>query len=729
MGVKGFTTYMSKNAHLFHEYYELRNCYVVLDGSGIAINLYMWHTKSNDCYGGDYDNYANTVYRFFRLLKQCDITPIILFDGGYENRKFKTVFGRMRNRIHSIRKLNGSRSDPKVYPIFTKEIFQDIALSLGVKCIRNDHESDSEVACLGRYLNCPIIGYDSDFYFFDTLYIPFKNFPLQSKSYFNEQSKRYEHFIPCEVYNMDYFLDHFGGLDKTNLPLLPVLLGNDYVKKSLFSAFYKHIKVKKSKVDNEQQRLIKTVINWLRHETLKSAISKILGRFKAKKRRLVYFRLKSAMKGYLQISSTITEYLDDLNIPLQEEKYDIDILNIEPTFKDDEGDLDSTSNDESDISDQEVSESNVTEDEEDTESVDFEENEIVTVEDSLFTERYRQCLLPQCFADIKWKNIYFGIPLIENYDHPNSHSISSDILVSLHKILSPCTTAPLSCIWRTKGTKLRKDKQDILNENLANLVDIQKFDESERKCFLFKILNIDDSYQQLLELFPPSWHLFLISLYYWKKKTVNVIDTSYIYSLFICAIVLNFDDTKIGFCRSSKAFDRKFKINKIDPLDSKPILSSEKIKDCLKKISSNESLLCLKTLLNFFNKLPKKPIDKKLDDSSIVGYFSEFQSCALHIKYLNSILNFPFENLMIWKFFCGTFLYNTVVDFRRRSNLKAYLETLFKDCKNVMAILEIIMKNVEQYIGEICESDAKKRRKRKKRSNKNEEEELDYIET
>ncbi|XP_044751020.1 protein asteroid [Coccinella septempunctata] len=721
MGVRGFTTYMSKHSHLFHESLELKNCYIVIDGSGVAINLYVWHTRSNDYYGGDYDNYSNTVYKFFNLLKKCNITPIILFDGGYENRKLRTVFSRMRSRICSIKKMNSSSGkNITIYPLFTKEIFQDIALSLGIKCIRNDHESDSEVACLGRYLDCPILGYDSDFYFFDTVYIPFDKFEMRTVGQYIKETKSFEHHIPCEMYRIDNFLNHFGGLDKTNLPLLPVLLGNDYVKKNIFSAFYKHVKLKKSKSENDQQRLIKTVIYWLQHETFESAVAKILGRFKAKRRRFISFKLKSAMKGYLQVSSTIIECLEDIGVTTCKEENDINILNIEPTFEDGEEESNSDASDCDNLEDSsELSEMEISELDENNDcdlGIDFdsESPETVSSDDSCFIEKYRQCLLPQCFADIKWKNMYFCLPLIENYVDPNSHKISLRILVSIHKILNPLKDKPLICIWRCEDTSIKREKQEVCKDDLPNLSDIQKLDKYLRKLYFFEILNIDETYQKFLDMFPSDWHLFLISLYYWKEKSEKVIDTSYIYSMIICAIVRNFVDSKIGFCRSPKAFARKYKVKNVNALKSTNVVPPESIIESLENIEYDESVLCLRALLNYFCLQPKKPIDKRLNEASVVGYYSEFQSCALHIKYLNALLCFPFENMAIWNFFSGTFLYNSVVDFRRRSNLKSYIEILFKDCTTVIFSLQLIMKYIEQYFGEISESDAKKRRKKKK---------------
>ncbi|KAK9884467.1 hypothetical protein WA026_007310 [Henosepilachna vigintioctopunctata] len=727
MGVRGFTTYMSNHSHLFHEAYKLKNTYIIIDGSGVSINLYQWYTRSNDCFGGDYDNYANTVYKFFHLLKTCNVIPLILFDGGYENRKLRTVFSRMRNRIGAINRLNSeTEGSICVFPLFIKELFKEIALELGIKCIRNDYESDSEIACLAGNLGCPILGYDSDFYFFDSLYIPFKKFEMKIMKVFNKESGEYEPYIPCEVYKIDKFLKYFGGLDKTNLPLLPVLLGNDYVSRSLFSVFYRHMKLKKSRIENDQQRRIKTVISWLRHETLESGISKILGRFKTRRRKFISYKLNNAMSGYLKVNSTLREYLDEWiqsSVCLKKE-YNINILEIKPTFEAEQVNSESENN---------LSEVSSDESEEDCDFLDqltFETESCLdspkendTNEDLCFYRKYRTCLLPQCFVDIKLRNTYFCVAQVEDYSEDHSHSIALNILSCIHKILTQPSTKTLICIARKGERTISKEEQPIYPENVPRFEEIQGLNQVQCRKWCFKILGIDENFENLLDNFRSDWHLFLISLLYWKINTKRKLDKSSIYSLIFCSLLLNVVDSEIGYCRSLKKLakisvpsKKKHKGESDLPLENSVFPSGNvTYEDC-----SN----FLKNVLNYFYMEPRMATNSKLYDVSVTSLFSEFQSCYMHIQFLNSVFNCPFRNISVCKFFNGTFLYNLTVNFRKRTHLDSYIHTLLKDCPTVLQNIEIMLKYLNSWIGEIPESESKKTRRRRRKQKKEINEEI-----
>lgn len=94
MGVRGLTTYIAEHSDLYLLSHKLQNTYVVIDGNSIASQLYKKCTKSDSVFGGDYDEYHKIVTDFFKALTKCNITPIVIFDGGYEKKKAK-------NSLHS----------------------------------------------------------------------------------------------------------------------------------------------------------------------------------------------------------------------------------------------------------------------------------------------------------------------------------------------------------------------------------------------------------------------------------------------------------------------------------------------------------------------------------------------------------------------------------------------------------------------------------------------------
>ncbi|KAL3281054.1 hypothetical protein HHI36_004278 [Cryptolaemus montrouzieri] len=283
---------------------------------------------------------------------------------------------------------------------------------------------------------------------------------------FDKEQQKYVSFIPCEVYKVDKFLKYFGGLDKNNLPLLPVLLGNDYIKKSCFSAFHRHIKLKKCKAENEQQKLIKSVINWLSHETLESAIAKILGRFKMKRREGIAIKLNRAMQGYLQVNSTLSQYLEDMDrssIHMKKE-HDIDILKIEPIVEDDEIESEDDANFDEESEIEEELTTFVKEFDKVTEDPEPKKIHNSSGENFCFSEKYRRCLLSQCFVDIKMRNTYFCISQIEDYSEPHSHTISIDILTQIHKILTVPCTKTFICVQRDCNNTLKKENCQLVQK-------------------------------------------------------------------------------------------------------------------------------------------------------------------------------------------------------------------------------------------------------------------------
>ncbi|KAJ8929302.1 hypothetical protein NQ314_018009 [Rhamnusium bicolor] len=207
---------------------------------------------------------------------ECNITPYVVFDGGYETRKIATVISRMKHKIKSAEQLNSvTEGSISVFPLFLRETFQDIVLKLNIKCVKCDFEGDTETANIARTLNCPVISNDSDFFIFDVLYIPFSTFGMHVQKKKGSYLKETYSYVSCKVYRVEKFLNSFGGMDKSNLPILAVLLGNDYVKRGLFSLFFKHLKMQKCHgSQNEQQKRIKSLIIWLQNETVESAIKK-----------------------------------------------------------------------------------------------------------------------------------------------------------------------------------------------------------------------------------------------------------------------------------------------------------------------------------------------------------------------------------------------------------------------------------------------------------------------
>lgn len=337
MGVRGLTAYVASHAEHYLKPYELHDTSLVIDGDNLACNLYKDVSGIYSAFGGDYDDFYRGVLRFFALLAECRVTPFVLMDGGYQSHKMYTVVQRMRNKISVIKRINPAGS-VTIFPPMLKEVFVDALHDMRIPVMRCLFEADDELASLGRALNCPVLSYDSDFYIHDVGYIPLvtlilkvhtkflssadiksimtKKMQRSSNAKSNERSLRkcemkklkkhtrnhvilsakslnncaiakesrsetptFYKYLQCCIYRNQNFMSK-DSLGPEKLPLLASMLGNDYISRSSFRSFYMHGLGKlghSTKPKNKQRRILK-VMKWLRHETMETAMEKILSR-------------------------------------------------------------------------------------------------------------------------------------------------------------------------------------------------------------------------------------------------------------------------------------------------------------------------------------------------------------------------------------------------------------------------------------------------------------------
>ncbi|XP_012236381.1 protein asteroid-like [Bombus impatiens] len=228
MGIPGLTTYINNRSDRYLEYYELHNTYLVIDGNSVCCSIYNLYAKCNCAFGGDYDNYAQCVSDFFNDLLRCKVTPLVLFDGGSENKKFRTIIKRTKQKIRaawSFSPLN--QRNMKFFPLMLQEVFIDVMREKNIRHVQCLFEADNDIASIARILNCPVLSYDSDFYIYGTLYIPFDT--LDTYVVKNPNGNGY--MKCCKIYKVENLLKSFKGLHQSMLPLAAILLGfsKDYV--------------------------------------------------------------------------------------------------------------------------------------------------------------------------------------------------------------------------------------------------------------------------------------------------------------------------------------------------------------------------------------------------------------------------------------------------------------------------------------------------------------------
>ncbi|XP_050306821.1 protein asteroid-like [Anthonomus grandis grandis] len=315
MGIQGFTKFVNDRSHLFYENYELRDTTLIIDGHSISCQLYNWKqwqfdARSYNSYGGDYDKYAYIVENFFMMLLEVRVKPIVIFDGGFEQRKLPTILKRMQDKINIADRLNPKlelrQPNKVVFPLALRETFKDVLRNMDIPMVMCEYEGDQEIASLAKALNCPVLTFDSDYFIFGVQYIPFRTVNSKVSAIENWRTGIYK-CITCKIYKIDKFLDHFKGLQRGTLQLLPVLLGNDYIDFKIFSHFLNSIRATANK---DMLGKIEAVLDWLRCETPESAIKKILGSFKNTKERLfILNKIEKIVTSYYYVETHLFKYL------------------------------------------------------------------------------------------------------------------------------------------------------------------------------------------------------------------------------------------------------------------------------------------------------------------------------------------------------------------------------------------------------------------------------------
>lgn len=701
MGIRGLTTFINNRAHMYLEDYQLYNTNVVLDGNSIASNLYKWHSKCNDCFGGDYDKFARVVVAFFDSLSECNITPYVVLDGGYEKRKLATVISRMKNKIHTAASLSAvTEGSDSVFPLFLREVFVDVVLSLGVKVARCEFEGDLQVAAIAQALNCPVISYDSDYYILSCLYIPFSTVDICPKKAKVKSPSLPYRYLSCKIYHIENFLEAYGGLAKENLPLLSVLLGNDYIKGNLFAPFFRNLKIQKcSSSQSDQQKRIKSVIVWLQNETVESALRTILGRFKGVRRQLILRKIEAALKGYNEVDPFLLKHFGIESVGL----YNPPQINLEDI-------VDSAETEECDdvTSDFEEISSD-----EDLTDIDLNDETNSPPAVSSFQDKYRQCLYPACFMDLVSLKKYYCVPQVEDNTVEDSHTISLRLIQIIYEILCPISVEQqgLSIAFRMGKGKIQcKILPRLVDIDIPSVDDINNFDKASRQNLILTLLQIDsDNFSNLLSSVPLEWHLFLIALKYAVDK--GNFDQALICSSVICFVILNYVDLKVGFCRASKTFDKKFAQFLVE-LKGKNVNSQF---TSFHTLDQDNCVVFMDKVISYFQMDSKLKINYRLYDKTLVHSLSQIQSVYLHVKYLNSLLGHPFPNLEIHKIFDGTFLYNMSSNLRKRSSIVEYLNVFLKECPSVLAGIKQVFELVICHFDKLNKCVTKKSRRKKKK--------------
>ncbi|XP_026323114.1 protein asteroid [Hyposmocoma kahamanoa] len=710
MGVRGLTTYINYNRDAILEQFYLHNTQLVIDGHSLCAQLY----SSLNCFsafGGDYDKYAMHVKNFFKNLRKCNVLPYVLFDGSYETRKLRTAYSRLSSKIYGASRLDPvTQGSLQIFPLLLRDVFIEVLAEIDVPYTVCEFEADDEIAALARHLNCPVLSYDSDFFIYNVLYIPFNTLEAKPQTLVENDNKVYA--LECKIFKIENLTDHFGGLNKEMMPLLATLLGNDFVEKRVFNKFFSQLKLPKSKKNqNEQQRCIHGLLKWLQTETLDSAIAKILGRLKKNKKHKVFAIIKKSVAAY---NTTECESLKYFDVKI-EERVNQPELEILEAFDGEESSSDSSNK-----------EDNVSEDNSDVEA---EDNERLGMP-NWFADYIRQKRIPQCYINLYTHHLYFCSPQAEDYSDDDACLCALPLVRFAFDILTDFAHESFTIVCRQKNsndknyTRLQVGTEYSIPRPLEKSFTELCYDELFLYFNEFVKLKMQSLDFSEIELLPPNFKIFMISLLWWVKNCS--VPLNHIHSLFICYIMLEVIDEKTGTFRGHYNFNNKYS-KKLEELRKRPNtkLDNKEMELSLNKnkVQYEDCLVAASVLLKHFeidDSIRKKP---KTYDVKRMHSFAQFQYCLMHFNSLNKLCAEPFTCTRYSKSYNGTFVYNIALKLENQSDPENFVHQYLNGANTVLMFyrsLCFIYNRCAQKMDLITTKTIGKKHKRRKQNVKNE---------
>lgn len=743
-------------------------------------------------------------------------------DGGYENRKMRTVKERLRGKISTVKYITPLDNRIAI-PLLMREVFVETLKFCKISFMRCLFEADDEIAILARKLRCPVLSYDSDFYIHNVLYIPYVSLTLRvyKKTVVNEENyeievlnkktknkklnnkskskvvvkdgksfsikhnskndvaeKHIENtneetycYIDCCLYKIEN-LAKTSKLNQEMIPLFATLLGNDYIERRMFRKFYAGVKLRRTKKkQTSQQKRIAVIIEWLRHETLKSAIEKILATMKITERDRLLRQIENAMGNYSREKSEAFDFFGFEDREETEEIVDLGIdlskfIEANNSEEDDDDDVDESSDNEDETEEDE--EDLAVEDEMDEQDVEepVKNNEVndnkrvtrkiedekgiitdeeIIVDDKVykreenfefpawFTTLFMNGQLPRCVLDLFYTKMYINYPQVEDLTLPDSNEISYPLLLQAFSILH--SPEKISFYYVTRVLRYARFHYKKFDINEMPHIDYDHNDNKVKSVEIFKstfciLPEYETIFKEISQQLPNNLKLYLLCIIYWMQQCKRT-NLQFLQSALIGLIALSVIDKKCTFAhRDMKVFEKKFSSQLNQPVEENVEIEDQSIKNLIKIIEKNEALHAQYNLISSYS-LNEKFQRKHADfNRSVVHVYAELQSVVFNYYIISALLNYPFDNIRISECINTIFLYNVYLNLRNRTNSLDYIkQILFKKSPRIHLLFEklydfclLLLPNLEdhkKYVPKLAKKNNLDKLKNKLKTKKN----------
>jgi len=659
MGILGLTTYISKNPNLF-ESYELCNTPVIIDANSLCSSLFVSCFCRDVAYGGDYDYFAHIIKETFEKFSKVGIIPILVCDGGFEDKKLEKLIERKSQKVERLEKTTPFNVDKNCFPLLMRETFKLIVKSLNVTTLQSDFEADGEIAALAKMLNAPVMSTDSDFYIFDVLYLPLTSFCLKNLEVTNVGNKQ---FIKCQVFKVEAFLKHLSNSsDKSVLPLLAVLLGNDYMERSTFKTFYNKIKQPSNRRHNPNADLL-DIFRWLKKNSVEDTYEDVLNSLPPNARDEIGKRMKEIMMHFLKPKSTLYKYLpstckkalttcsnESTKIPIflkQEEKEKLDQKTIlEPP---------------SGTSQLEPSSQRMSSSDE---------------EEMWCTKLFRTLEISGAVNTLLSLKIFLCVPQIENYDEPPA----SDVSLPLIKILAGLVVGPHDIRYFSRFDNSYKDRivtPVVRSQKLGQFPPFASLG-SQPLEWRTKLLVEALGAERCLETpdIPDDWKLILSTLIYWINNASP--DNYNVLSCLMMLITLKVAQND----QYMPQLNRGLANNLVR--SSSQASRNERLSTVLSRVSSTDCVR-FKYIID--------EIESGYDHFiyiSTLHTLAQLQSSIEAANMLNSTLGCPFRPIFPSEFINSTLYHKLVTNTRSGTNLAEDFETYMMDTPSIQRVFRVL---------------------------------------
>lgn len=243
---------------------------------------------------------------------------------------------------------------------------------------------------------------------------------------------------------------------------------------------------------------------------------------------------------------------------------------------------------------------------------------------------------------------------IEDYEKPPYYEISFKILEIIFGLLLGKTDV-ITIFGRKNGdsTGLYEIKPYVYDPYVP-LAYLNKMDIENRKNIILNLIGVKH-----FKGMPKEWELFTIALIYWAIYTDNRL-TKHMISLIVCAMILNIENTEI-YTQDKLSEDFSDKCS---------------VEENIMKVKKHDSIKAMEVLSNYFQ---VNECNDEIVYYKIMHPLTQFQCCISNFMMLNSILDFPYSQCPIEKFYKGSFLYNFCLKMENNDNPELFVSQVLFD--------------------------------------------------